>query len=61
MCKVIQDMVERAEAAAIIDVTVSYVKGLMQAMAWTADEAMDKLSVPADQRLAVKKRLEESK
>ena len=61
VCKVIQDMVERAEAAAIIDVTVSYVKGLMQAMAWTADEAMDKLSVPADQRLAVKKRLEESK
>ena len=61
VCKVIQDMIESAEEAAIIDVTASYVKGLMQAMAWTADEAMDKLSVPVEQRLAVKKRLEETK
>jgi hypothetical protein len=61
VCKVIQDMIESAEAAAAVSVWAQAIKGAMQSTGWTAEEAMDKLSVPAEQRLAIKKRLEESK
>ena len=59
--KVIQDLIESAEAAATITALSNAVKGAMITSGWSVDEAMDKLMIPADQRIEIKKRLEENK
>ena len=61
MSKVIQDLIESAEAAAVINNTVEHVQNIMQSTNWTADQVLDVMKVPADQRIIIKKRLEENK
>ena len=57
--KVIQDLIESAEAAATITALSNAVKGVMITSGWSLDEAMEKLMIPTDQRIEIKKRLEE--
>ena len=57
--KVIQDLIESAEAAAVINTSVIYVQNMVANLHLSVDQAMDALAIPAEQRLEIKKRLEE--
>ena len=61
VCKVIQDMIESAEEESAINALTEAIKGMIQNLNLSADQILDAMSVPADRRLAIKKRLEEAK
>ena len=59
--KVIQDLIENAEAAAVIGALTESVVNIVANLHLSVDQAMDALAIPADQRIEIKKRLEENK